>query len=410
MSEVRLVVRDAAQDWSGTLHASLAECAIAALSADPSTLVELEAACGRYQKRTSNHPILSNLKSGLRDEPYDAGIVVIDLAARLILVDSTYSSPQLTSEICYHNGDCGTNKWLRYHLANDWVLIHDPLQWAGRAAARRRERTARPPMDARAVLYGRPLLEFVARETFAVAAVDREQINDTLKEIHVTWLLTQREDLRGASPRDVLLERHDQIGWDLQNQADRWAALDEAPPGRDESAFAYRFGGFGTHEFVEYYNLVRELLWCCRDRLLEMGLSQAASNSADALTVGDFLTSEVPRLERIREEWLDSPDPECHGRTPRSIINRERARLPEVISACEAIVDPDCPCCQMLAELPGPVFWHLDGCEMEDDFAFDMHHRTREEWEAEQRSWEMHFESRRGSQETGDSCPPLAES
>lgn len=104
--------------------------------------------------------------------------------------------------------------------------------------------------------------------------------------------------------------------------------------------------------------------------------------------VGDFLTSEVPRLEIIRDEWLEATDPECHGRTPRSITDRERARLPEGMSGHDAIIDPDCPCCQMLADMPGPMFWHLDGCNMDNDFAFDIRHRTHEEWEAEQREWE----------------------
>src|SRR5262249_54545248 len=85
-----------------------------------------------------------------------------------------------------------------------------------------------------------------------------------------------------------------------------------------------------------------------------------------------------------------SPDPECHGRTPRSIIDLERARLPMVVSGQEAMHDPDCPCCQMAADMPGPMFWHLDGSAMDDDFAFDMTHRTRAEWEEEQRKWDEH--------------------
>ena len=97
-------------------------------------------------------------------------------------------------------------------------------------------------------------------------------------------------------------------------------------------------------------------------------------------TVGDFLTTEIPRLESVREAWLDAPDPECHGRTPRSIIARERARLPESVSGHDAMIDPDCPCCQMMGELSGPTFWHLDGSDMDDEFAFDTQHRTREEW------------------------------
>jgi hypothetical protein len=41
----------------------------------------------------------------------------------------------------------------------------------------------------------------------------------------------------------------------------------------------------------------------------------------------------------------------------------------------------------MLADQPGPVFWHLDGCNMDYDFPFSFH-RTREEWEKEQRDYE----------------------
>ena len=42
----------------------------------------------------------------------------------------------------------------------------------------------------------------------------------------------------------------------------------------------------------------------------------------------------------------------------------------------------------MMGDLPGPTFWHLDGSSMDNDFAFDLYSRTREDWEAEQRSWD----------------------
>ncbi len=51
MSEVRLVVREAGRDWSGTIHASCADQAVAALSADPVTMEELEVATERFAKR-----------------------------------------------------------------------------------------------------------------------------------------------------------------------------------------------------------------------------------------------------------------------------------------------------------------------------------------------------------------------
>jgi hypothetical protein len=131
-------------------------------------------------------------------------------------------------------------------------------------------------------------------------------------------------------------------------------------------------------------------LWSCWEQLTELAQSPTVGHRPEWFTVGDFLATEVPRLESVLEAWLDTPDPELDGRTPRSIITRERARLPEAMSGHDAMIDPDCPCCQMMAEMSGPAFWNLDGSGMDDDFAFDIYRRTREEWEEEQRGWEEH--------------------
>ena len=48
MSEVKLVIRDANEDRSGTVHGSVAEWFIAALSADPVSLTEMDAAVDRF--------------------------------------------------------------------------------------------------------------------------------------------------------------------------------------------------------------------------------------------------------------------------------------------------------------------------------------------------------------------------
>lgn len=448
MSEVRLVVREVDRDWSGTIHASWADRAIAALSADPVTLEELEAATARFAKPMPPARFFSNLSPGKCDEPHDAGLVVIDLVARLVVVDSTYSSPGQTGSVDYHTGQCCTHSSLRYHLAKDWRFVSDPNQWRHIAQERRRDRAALPSIDSRAIFYGRPLLEFIARECLAafakrteIAAAARskwaeqakarlakesdispEQVDvsllteeeitpktwagdeqyaspfyETLSQIHADWLLTPRDDLNGACPREVALERRDHIGWDLQDRCEQWSTLGECAPGVTESSHAFRHGGFGTHELVKYYDLVRELLWSCWEQLDSLANSPQASHRPDALTTGDFLATEVPRLETVRDAWFDEPDRECHGRTPRSVINRERARIPEAISGHNAIIDPDSPCCQMMADMPGPMFWHLDGCNHDDDFAFDTRHKTREEWEQERRKWDEH--SRRFNEE-----------
>ena len=182
MSEVRLVVREAECDWSGTIHASCADRAVAALGADPVTMEELETATERFAKPSPDRRFFANLSPGLCDDPYDAGLVVIDLVARLVVVDSTYSAPGSKGAVWYHDGECSRETGLRYHLADDWLCSSDSLTWKHVAEKRRRERAAAPIRDARLVFYGRPMLEFVARQCFAafarrdeIAALVREQ-------------------------------------------------------------------------------------------------------------------------------------------------------------------------------------------------------------------------------------------
>ena len=373
MSEVRLIVREAACDWSGTIHASCADRAVAALSADPVTMEELEVATERFAKPSPERRFFANLSPGLCDDPYDAGLVVIDLVARLVVVDSTYFSPGHEGMVWYHDGRCCTKISLRYHLADDWSFSSESHSWKHVAEERRQQRSAEPIRDARQAFYGRPMLEFVARKSFAafarreeIAAEVRERwaenaqkrlaeeanlaldqvdgsrltdeeiapktwsgqerfaspFYDTLKQIHAAWLLTPRDDLGGACPREVALDRHDHIVWDMQDRCEHWSSLGECPRGLSESSHAFRHGGFGTHELVEYYELVRELLWSCWEQLTELAQSPTLGHRLESLTVGDFLATEVSRLECVREDWLDTPDPEFHGRTPRSIIAR----------------------------------------------------------------------------------------
>ncbi len=441
MSETRLVVREMGRDWSGTIHGSCADRAIAALSADPVTLDELEAAVARFAKPTPKHRFFCNLSEGSNDEPYDAGLVVIDLVARMIAVESTYSSPALDGNVHYHDGKCATDISVRYHLADDWRILRDRDAWRPVADERRRQRAAKPLLDVRGVFYGKPMLEFVGREVFKAFAwrneiaaavraewtecarkrlaekanlapeqIDTSLLTDeeitpkswsgeevfsspfyaTVKQIHAAWLLTPRKDLGDACPREIALERHGHLIWDLQDRCEQWSRMGNCPPGLAKASDAYQHGGFGTHELVKYYDLVRELLWSCWKQITEMAQTPNVGNRFEMLTVGDFLTTEVPRLEKVRDEWFDVSDNEFHGRTPRSIIERERARLPEGVSGHEAMVDPDCPCCQMMGEISGPFFWHLDGSGMDDEFAFDIYHRTREEWDEERRRWDEH--------------------
>jgi hypothetical protein len=405
MSEVRVVVRDRERDLSGTLHGSDAYRLIAALSAEPETIEELEAAVCRFIDLRGSR-LLGGFHRGIDDQPWDAGVVVIDLAARLIATENSYFSAHTDGAIDYHDGHCATDLRVNFRLPDDWRIDHHMLSWEPGVRDRRAERLAQPPLDFRAVLYGEPLLRFIATECLAalrdqklipLPAPDDDEYpgsafddcrggdeRDLVRQVHVRWMMTPREDLRGQTPRDLLVARRDFINGDLHDREYQWTMQGRCPPGLAPDSFAFRYGGCGTHEFVIYYYLVRGLLWSCRDRLAEL----KAAGKLAYLLAGDLLMDELPRLVAERDRWLDSPDPEYHGRTPRSIIDRERQRLPEGMSGHEAMIDHDCPLCQMMADDHfGPMFWHLDGCNMDDDFAFS-HHDTLAEYEAEQREYE----------------------
>lgn len=391
MSEVRLVVRDGQRSIYADCHGSFAERAIAALSACPQTIEELDKALERFIA-PDEWSYFRGFRNGCDDTPYDAGLVIIDLAAGLIVCDSTYCSASREGEVLYHDGKAATEVWVRYHLREDWKIVRHGDDWQALADQRRQERAANPPLDVRPVLYGEPLLTFIARESLEAfhgvgrppqrdcrdAAHQREY--ELMRQIHVRWMMTPREDLRGQTPRQAMIAGRKFVDQGVEDRKLQWSDMNRCPPGLDEESAACRLAGFGTHEHVVYYDMVRHLLLCCR-------LAVAEHETCDA---GEFVASQLTPLAQMREAWLDEPYSETTGRSARSIIERERSGLPEGMTGAEAVIDDDCPLCQMQAELPGPAFWHLDGCNMDDDFAFSFYHQTLEEWEQEQREWEEH--------------------
>jgi hypothetical protein len=179
--------------------------------------------------------------------------------------------------------------------------------------------------------------------------------------------MTPREDLRGLPPREILLMKQEDIDFDLQARETQWSRLKEPAPCLKKDSHAYRFAGFGTHEIVIYYDLVRMLIENCWKRMQE----QRDVSMPD----------EISRLDQVKAEWMDSPDPEYDGKSPSCLIEYERIRLPWVSSEDEFQFEDDCPLCQEMANGGfGPGFWHLDNCNMDDDFAFSFC-RTPEEWE-----------------------------
>ncbi|MFV1968570.1 MAG: hypothetical protein ACC628_24380 [Pirellulaceae bacterium] len=366
MSELMLNVLDGEADVHGRTHGSLVDVVVAALSADPETVEELEAAMARFVEPAGKVSPLAHCAPGICEEPWDAGICIVDLAARLVVNCSHWSVPGLSGQVAYHDGKTATEVRLSYHLAEDWEILRNLEGWEACAEPRRRDRQVNPPWDAREILYGK-VAEFITNQCLAIAALG-ESGSDPIAEIHARWLLMARDDLRSQPPRDILLAKRQAIDLDLWDRCAQWSVLGECPPGLTEGTRAYRLGGFGTHEIVLYYDLMRFLMEACWERVRRHPEVSP--------------TAEVRRLERLQEGWLFTPQPDLHDLSPAETIQSERQRIPLVVPRDDLLVDDDCPLCRMMAESAGPTFWHLDGCHMDDEFAFSLC-LTEEEWEEE---------------------------
>ena len=401
MSETRINIVDREGCYEGIIHASMVDACIAALSAEPETFAELQFALTRYFKPVDDRKPLEGLRPSLqvKTEPWDSGIVIIDLAAQIVAAQSSYSQPQPEGSVNYHDGRAATDISIWYRIPDSWEFVESIELYSTRAASGRARRAACQTIDARPVLYGRPLLEFIIQEVSVISFPqldDQEAANDLIdrhaRQIHERWLMTARADLRGQAPREVLLARREFIEFDLHTREMQWSLLLEAPPCLQPDSDAYRFAGFGTHENVMYCDLVRHLIGCAIEfHTADSSATVDEQVKSELSAEPDDLEAQVVRLERARQTWLETAGPDSGSWTPVNIIESERRRLPLALRANDLIVDHDCPICVMTAQEAaagmGMGFQHFDGCNMDDDFVFSFF-QTRAEWEEKNRRME----------------------
>jgi hypothetical protein len=368
MSSVRFNISDKHQCVSGDLHGSFTDSLIAALTAEPETIPEFEMALRRYIRSESDWPPLRGFKNHEDLEPYDAGIVAIDLYSRTVGFDTTYSIPCKAGRVRVQSEFADSDDmWISYKVPDDWVFVESMPLYRGTRISQREDRLRKAPFDARPILFGRPMIAYIATAMSDAADVDDENF---FADIHADWLMSRRKDLRDRSPREVFLEKQDFIDADLQSRSLQWSLTKVCPPPLEKSSFAYLNAAFGSHEWFLNYDLFRHLL----------------SDAAECRRSGApfEIEDEIDRLSRLRDEWLRTPDPEVSGRTPLEIIDCERQRINMTASAQEMLIDENCPCCVALSQdFDNPMFWFLDGCNMDDRFEFSSY-KTIEEWKAEQ--------------------------
>lgn len=348
MSLLRITLADSTRSLTEQVHGSIAEAIVAALSADPQTIDELELAVSRFSSGES----FAWYSPGTDFEPLDAGVAVVDLAAKIVASDQTYAALMPKGELCFHDGKERTDIPIRYWISDEWQFLESIQEYHDISRDRRMEFADQARTDYREVMYGRALSEFL---------VSNFHDND-VSGCHANWLMTPRDDLDGKTPREVLLEHQDRIDFDLYSRELQWSFVGICPPLIPIDSDAFRYAGFGSHEFVMYYELIRHML--------------------------ENFVPDVDGLEELKTKWLESPEGESGKRIPAEIIEAERRRLPLEATSQELMIDEDCPICQMMqAEFDTPTFMHLDGCNIEDAFEFSMY-KTREDWDDNRRQWE----------------------
>jgi hypothetical protein len=295
----------------------------------------------------------------------------------------------------YHDGTQCTGFRLRYRLSDDWIFLHSIEGYRSLCEERLKQRASVKPLDARAVLYGVSLLNFVVQNiqrldagpSDVTGALACDRLEQFVVDIHRRWLMTPRGDLNGQSPREVLFAKRDLIDFDLDSRMLQWSYFLEEPPGLSRDCYAYQYAGFGTHEWVMYYDLVRFLIWSAVERMTE-GETLVEREPIAAIESDAALMAE---LEELKHKWLSGLQPDLGDYIPAEVIDNERRRRPEAMTGRSIVIDEDCPCCAMMGDESeaglGIYFRHFDGCNMEDEFAFSWY-ATLEEWEQEQFRWE----------------------
>src|SRR5215471_12720989 len=168
MSELKLNVIDRQAVINGCVHDGIADAVVAALSAEPATIAELDAALDRFIKPAGDVRPLSTFREGLCMDPLGAGIIIVDMAARIAAAESPTWTLLGQGQMLYQDGSESSDRhasessdlWVRYRAPDDWLFLNSIAEYDARAQERKAE-YAIEPLDARAVLYGPEMIDFM---------------------------------------------------------------------------------------------------------------------------------------------------------------------------------------------------------------------------------------------------------
>lgn len=346
MEQYKLVLSDRERKLYEESSQKVATYLLASLAADPTNLNEFEIAFGRFGRGMDFSWFSDSETNGPSDR-----FLMIDLPSKTICGSPDISRIFPRGEACILLAKENTEFPIRYWLSSDWFLSDNPKTFTELTDERRKIFETQRRVDYRQVLYGRELAEFLV-----------SNFEGDVSRCHARWLTTHRDDLDGKTPRQVLLEHQDRVDFDLYSRELQWSFGGSCPPLIPIDSDAFRYAGFGTHEFVIYYDLIRHLL--------------------------DNFTDDVGELEEMKFKWFETPNSDGLSRLPLEVIEFERKRLPVEATAREMMIDEDCPICQMMmSEFDTPTFLHLDSAHFDEEYVFS-NYKTEEEYLKNRKEWE----------------------
>jgi len=148
----------------------------------------------RFIKPPENRSPFSQFKNGKNLDPYDTGVALIDLASRVIVVDPIQFEDQGEGSIHVQSDFAEEDVYVPYRLSSDWLFRPFDYRIRKRRQGRREGRPT--PFDAREILFGRALSEFIASECLESSG---SRDDGLFTKIHAKWLVTASEDLRGMT-------------------------------------------------------------------------------------------------------------------------------------------------------------------------------------------------------------------
>ncbi|MFO7907023.1 MAG: hypothetical protein R6U98_30480 [Pirellulaceae bacterium] len=350
------------------IHDGLADVGVAALSAQPMTKDEWLTAMGRFVDPSVVEHVEGQCRPGLGESVMEGGHVIIDLTARLLVMDTPLPDmPRLGNvQSCTENELL--DDWLPYRIPEEWEITETAEGWEQRARERRGRWAEIDCVDCRGVLYGK-LPGWIVEQWRRNA----DQLDEPTRQLQESWLLTPREDLQQKTPREVLLADRAFIDGDIQDQGRIWGLTGRCPPRLPVDSHAYCHGGFGSHEIILYHEMTSQLLVEYERRL---GTDHAGDPR-----------EHVRHLEQLQQEWMHQPHQVLYDQSPAAMIARERSRLPAVIPESHAVEHDDCPLCRMMHDSGQPMIWQLDNFSLDHCFATSFYD-TFEQWQLVQQEWE----------------------